>query len=65
MGYQGRIAMAAHLDSGAEHLREAGVDLVFLPFRDAADQAVELLMGEHQRKDIEIIEPEEQKPLAG
>ncbi|MEX2524579.1 MAG: cation:proton antiporter [Gammaproteobacteria bacterium] len=65
MGYKGRIAMAAHLESGAEHLRRAGVDIVFLPFRDAADQAVELLMGEHQRKDIEIIEPDEQKELVG
>ena len=47
-----------------DRLREAGADLAFIPFKDAAQQAVDLLMGEHRRKELEIIEPEEQKDLA-
>ncbi|CAN5600131.1 cation:proton antiporter [soil metagenome] len=37
--YEGRVAVAAHLDHHAEALREAGVDLVLRPFLDAAQLA--------------------------
>ncbi len=63
-GYRGGIAVAAQREGAAEMLRAAGADLVTMPFRDAAEQAVDLIMGEHRKAQIEIIEPEEQKELA-
>jgi len=63
-GYRGRIAVSATGEASVERLREAGADLIMIPFRDAAGQAVDLLMGEHPGSDIEIIEPEDQKELA-
>ena len=63
-GYRGRIAISANRDASMERLREAGADLVIVPFRDAAEQAVELLLGEHPSSAVEIIEPEDQKELA-
>lgn len=62
-GYRGRIAAAAQGETSVDHLRELGVDVEFVTFRDAAERAVDLLMGEHRRQEIEIIEPEEQKQL--
>ena len=44
-GFRGRIAVAAPRAVEVDRLREAGVDLVFLPFQDAADQAVALMLG--------------------
>lgn len=43
-GYNGRVAVTAHSHDDAESLRKAGVDLVLLPFADAAEQAVERLL---------------------
>ena len=62
-GYRGRVAVAASRESSVAKLQGAGADLVAMPFRDAAEQAVDLLMGEHRKTEIEIIEPEEQKEL--
>jgi len=42
-GFEGRIAVTSHVDAEAEALREAGADLIFEPFQDAADRAAELL----------------------
>jgi len=64
-GYSGRTAVAAHRQGNVERLRANGVDVVFIPFRDAAERAVELLMGAHRREELEIIEPEAQKELQG
>jgi len=44
-GYRGRVAVTAHNHHDAELLRQAGADLVLLPFADAAEQAVERLLG--------------------
>jgi voltage-gated potassium channel Kch len=44
-GYAGRIAVTAQRAVNVERLREAGADLVLLPFQDAADQAVALILG--------------------
>jgi len=62
-GYRGRIAVAAHREQTAERLVEAGADIVLLPFRDAAEQAVDLIRGERRRGEVEIIEPDDQKEL--
>lgn len=45
-GYTGRVALTAHASGEAERLQQAGADLVLLPFRDAAREAVDLLTGE-------------------
>ncbi|HEX9870330.1 MAG TPA: NAD(P)-binding protein, partial [Candidatus Tectomicrobia bacterium] len=42
-GYTGQVALTAHTTHDAERLRSAGADVVFLPFSDAAERAVELL----------------------
>ena len=44
-GFAGRIAVASQHAADVERLREGGADLVFLPFHDAADQAVALLLS--------------------
>lgn len=46
--YKGKVAIAADGLKDAELLQERGVDLILLPFRDAADQAANLLLGETQ-----------------
>ena len=43
-GFAGRIAVAAQRAGDVDPLRRAGADLVFLPFQDAADQAVDLML---------------------
>ncbi|MEM9784586.1 MAG: cation:proton antiporter, partial [Pseudomonadota bacterium] len=45
-GFSGRIALAAHDDATADDLAMAGVDLVLMPYHDAAAQAAEMLLGE-------------------
>ncbi len=62
-GYSGRLAVSASRETSIIRLQEAGADLVVMPFRDAAQQAVDLLMGERRKAEVEIIEPEEQKEL--
>jgi len=42
--YRGRVALTTHQRSDVETLAQAGADLVFLPFRDAADQAADLIL---------------------
>jgi Kef-type K+ transport system membrane component KefB len=63
-GYGGRIAVSANREISVNRLQQAGADLVVMPFRDAAEQAVDLLMGEQRKSEVAIIEPEEQKELA-
>jgi len=43
-GYDGRIAVSAHRQQDVEPLREAGADLVFLPYEDAAARASEQVL---------------------
>ena len=43
--YKGKIAVSARHASQVETLKEKGVDMVFLPFDDAADRAVEKIIG--------------------
>jgi len=42
-GYEGRIAVAAHYDTDAGRLDEAGADRVLLPYASAAAEVVELV----------------------
>ena len=64
-GYAGRLAIAAHGEASIERLRELEADLVLIPLRDAAERAVELLLGEQRQEGIEIIDAGDQKELAG
>jgi Kef-type K+ transport system membrane component KefB len=61
-GFAGRIAVASQRASDVDRLRKAGADLVFLPFHDAADQAVALMLeGEPaERALLEVAAEEEQ-----
>jgi hypothetical protein len=43
--FSGRIAVANRYDAEPEALRRAGADIVLEPFQDAADQAIEILLG--------------------
>jgi Trk K+ transport system NAD-binding subunit len=65
-GFTGRIAVAAQRADHVERLREGGADLVFLPFQDAADQAVALLLGKDPppRIGIEAEAEEEREQVA-
>ena len=63
LGYRQRIAVSAQREASQQRLRELGVDVVFDPFRDAAERACELLMGMHRQREIEIIDADEQKEL--
>jgi hypothetical protein len=58
--------VAAQRIAEVERLRAAGADLVFLPFQDAADQAVALMLeGEPAERDLlEVAAAEQEKQLA-
>jgi Trk K+ transport system NAD-binding subunit len=61
-GFAGRIAVASQHAVEVERLREGGADLVFLPFHDAADQAVALLLsGEPAERHLSEAEVEEEQ----
>ncbi len=48
-GFAGKVAVTADTMKDADLLRSRGADLVLMPFRDAADQAVDLLLGRQRR----------------
>jgi len=43
--YKGRVAVTAHTTPNAEQLKQAGADLVLIPYADAAAEAVDNLFG--------------------
>ncbi len=43
-GYEGYVALTAHTLREADLLKQSGADMVLLPFADAAERAVELLV---------------------
>lgn len=45
--YKGKIAMAAHEETAVEPMKKAGANIVFLPFHDAGERAVNLLLDDH------------------
>ncbi len=55
-GFSGRIATTAHNDKDASRLKEAGSDLVLLPFLDAAREAVDEL--------CEALQSNRERPIA-
>lgn len=51
-GYQGNVAMTAHLGSDVGRLKQAGVTRVLRPFEDAADFAAKTLFEDDQKRTI-------------
>ena len=45
-GFKGRVAVTAHRLADSAPLSARGADLILQPFRDAADQAAQLILGE-------------------
>jgi Trk K+ transport system NAD-binding subunit len=44
-GYKGQVAVTAHTTTCARQLKQAGANLVLLPYADAASEAVDNLFG--------------------
>ena len=63
LGFEGRLALAAHRDSTASLLEEAGADIVMLPFRDAANAAAQMILSGEGVHAAEPPEPTGQKEL--
>ncbi len=63
-GYAGSIAVAAHYETAAQALHEAGADLILLPFRDAAAQAAALVLDGQSPHSVPLADPSGQKELA-
>ncbi|MEZ5866642.1 MAG: cation:proton antiporter [Geminicoccaceae bacterium] len=49
-GFRGRIALTSDNAKDTEDLLGAGADIVLEPFQDAADHAVELILGDRQQE---------------
>jgi hypothetical protein len=65
LGFDGRVALAAHTEGSAQHLREIGTDLVLMPYRDAAAQAASLILTSSEPLVDELADPHGQKELGG
>ncbi len=63
--FAGRIAVAVHGEQTADSVREAGADLVLMPFRDAAAHAASLILTDATPPTVGISDPEGQKELVG
>ncbi|WP_421856266.1 cation:proton antiporter [Oceanicaulis sp.] len=64
LGFEGRIAVSSHGDGLAEALRAAGADLVLLPYRDAAIEAANLVLGARASSTESLEDPTGQKELS-
>ncbi|MCV3272018.1 cation:proton antiporter [Roseobacter sinensis] len=63
LGYDGKIAVAAHLQETAARLASDRADLVLMPYRDAAYAAARMIAGEALAARPVIEDPEGQKEL--
>jgi len=63
LGYEGRIALAAQREATAEALAAARVDLVLMPYRDAAFAAARMIAGETAAPGPVAADPDGQKEL--
>ena len=61
IGFEGRLAVAVHTEDIARRLAEEGVDLVLLPFRDAASRAASLVLSGASSPVTEAVDPRRQK----
>lgn len=63
LGYDGKIAVAAHLDATVTALQMNRADLVLMPYRDAAFAAARMITGDARAPDRAVADPEGQKEL--
>ena len=62
-GYTGKIAISVQSPEAIEPLKEAGADLILMPYRDAAAEAADLILRENAPQPIELKDPEGQQEL--
>ena len=63
LGFEGKVAVAAHRDTTAEALRQQRADLVLMPYRDAAFAAARMIAGDTPAPDTTVADPEGQREL--
>ena len=63
LGFDGKIAVAAHRDITVDLLRAERADLVLMPFRDAAFAAARMIADETPAPEPVLADPEGQKDL--
>ncbi|MEO1191570.1 MAG: cation:proton antiporter family protein [Pseudomonadota bacterium] len=63
LGYDGRVAVAAHTADSANKMQEAGANLVLMPFRDAATAAARLITSESEVQPAAVEDPLGQREL--
>lgn len=63
LGFQGKIAVAAHNEAAAAALTAARADLVLMPYRDAAFAAARMITDDTQPPSLAVSDPDGQKEL--
>lgn len=63
LGYQGRVAVAAHHDQDSQALQELHADLVLMPYRDAASAAAGMILGDETPPSDPADDPMQQREL--
>src|SRR6056297_2009496 len=63
LGYQGKVAVAAHHHTAAAALSAAQADLVLMPYRDAAFAAARMISDDTQPSGAGVADPDGQKEL--
>src|SRR6056297_489936 len=63
LGFQGKIAVAAHNEAAAAALTAARADLVLMPYRDAAFAAARMITDDTQPPSPAVSDPDGQKEL--
>lgn len=63
LGFNGKVAVAAHHDTAAAALTAAQADLVLMPYRDAAFAAARMITEDTQPPERDMIDPDGQKEL--
>lgn len=63
LGYDGKIAVAAHREATAKRLHAERADLVLMPYCDAAFAAARMIAGDARAPERAVADPEGQKEL--
>lgn len=63
LGFDGKVAVAAHREATADLLKAERADLVLMPYRDAAFAAARMMVGDVRAPERVIADPEGQKEL--
>jgi len=63
LGFEGKVAVAAHREATAEALESQRADLVLMPYRDAAFAAARMIAGDARAPERVMEDPVGQKEL--